>query len=225
VYDAAGPSAGPGHLLSTTAEFNPVVGWNTVDVIAPVSVPSGSYWISVFNDTALPVSNASAGASQRSLNMTYGALPAQIITGIANTTWRYSLYATGTVINSTDPVYDGLPTTIHFTTDGSTPTINSPVYSSPILVEHSINLQFFAKDPAGNTEALQVEKYVIPIHTTATLTGTYPTKTITLTCDDPSAVTYYTLDGSEPDSATIFADDSSPYELDGGDQATTDGGL
>ena len=36
--------------------------------------------------------------------------------------------------------------TIYFTTDGSTPTTLSPVYSSPILVSDDTTLQFFAVD-------------------------------------------------------------------------------
>src|SRR5262245_35297556 len=43
IYDATGPSEGPGAKVAETAEFTPAVGWNTVNVIAPVALPVGTY--------------------------------------------------------------------------------------------------------------------------------------------------------------------------------------
>ncbi|MFP3600222.1 chitobiase/beta-hexosaminidase C-terminal domain-containing protein, partial [Chryseobacterium sp. SIMBA_029] len=45
------------------------------------------------------------------------------------------------------------PATIHFTTDGTTPTTSSPVYSGPIPMA-SMTLQYLGQDTAGNTSAV-----------------------------------------------------------------------
>ncbi|MBI3337452.1 MAG: PQQ-dependent sugar dehydrogenase [Candidatus Staskawiczbacteria bacterium] len=55
IYDATGPSGGPGTLKAETNAFTPVVGWNTANVITPVSLPAGNYWLAY-----LPSSNTLA---------------------------------------------------------------------------------------------------------------------------------------------------------------------
>ncbi len=53
------------------------------------------------------------------------------------------------------------PATIYYTTDGSTPTTSSTVYSSPISVPDDLALKYFAKDTAGNSGAVVTQNYVI----------------------------------------------------------------
>jgi len=50
---------------------------------------------------------------------------------------------------------------IYYTTDGSTPTTSSSVYSSPINIFVTTTLKFFAKDLAGNSESVKTETYTI----------------------------------------------------------------
>jgi len=50
---------------------------------------------------------------------------------------------------------------IYYTTDGSTPTTSSPVYSSPISISVTTALKFFARDLAGNIEAVKSQTYTI----------------------------------------------------------------
>jgi hypothetical protein len=116
---------------------------------------------------------------------------------------------------------------IHYTLDGSQPTLGSPVYSSALQLSSNTTLRFFAVDGAGNRSGEQTERYFID--TTAPLTtanpagGTFGGDTqVTLTCDDGQggtgcAVTRYTLDGSVP------TDASPRYE--GPITVTTTGGL
>jgi len=57
---------------------------------------------------------------------------------------------------------------IYYTTDGTTPTTDSSVYSSAIAISSTTILRFFAKDKAGNRESVNTETYVW----TCTLTTT-----------------------------------------------------
>ncbi len=51
------------------------------------------------------------------------------------------------------------PASIHYTTDGSTPSRQSPLYTSPIPIERSTVLRFLGVDLAGNEEEPQRETY------------------------------------------------------------------
>jgi YD repeat-containing protein len=51
--------------------------------------------------------------------------------------------------------------TIYYTIDGSTPTIASPVYSSPISINASTTLKYIGVDPAENQSAVQTQSYII----------------------------------------------------------------
>ncbi|MBI4957968.1 MAG: chitobiase/beta-hexosaminidase C-terminal domain-containing protein, partial [Desulfovibrio sp.] len=48
-----------------------------------------------------------------------------------------------------------------YTTDGTTPTASSPVYSAPIAISTTTTLKFFSTDAAGNSEAAKTETYTI----------------------------------------------------------------
>ena len=50
---------------------------------------------------------------------------------------------------------------IYYTTDGTTPTTSSTVYSSPINISATSALKFFATDLAGNSETVKTETYTI----------------------------------------------------------------
>jgi len=45
VYDSSGPGGGPGTKKAETNSFTPTTGWNTANVITPVSLPPGTYWL------------------------------------------------------------------------------------------------------------------------------------------------------------------------------------
>ena len=51
--------------------------------------------------------------------------------------------------------------TTYYTTDGSTPTTSSSVYSGPLNFTTTTTLKFFSKDTAGNSETVQTEVYTI----------------------------------------------------------------
>jgi len=96
------------------------------------------------------------------------------------------------------------PATIYYTTNGATPTLASPVYSGPIPVGHTTSVQFFARDNAGNIEAVKMANYAInldmtpPVTTASPAGGTFSSaQSVTLTANEPATI-YYTTNGAIP---------------------------
>jgi glucose/arabinose dehydrogenase len=95
LYDASGPGGGPGALKAQTSAFNPVVGWNTANVVAPVSLPAGNYWLAY-----LPSSNGLNFAvnfnvgSFRYAGVAFGPMPAVFPAIAGQGTTHWSLYGT-----------------------------------------------------------------------------------------------------------------------------------
>jgi hypothetical protein len=96
--------------------------------------------------------------------------------------------------------------TIYYTTNGTTPTVGSTVYTAPFTISGNSTLMYFAKDTAGNVEAVKSQTYLIvpaadttpPVTTASPLGGSYPNaQTVTLTANEPATI-YYTTDGTTP---------------------------
>jgi hypothetical protein len=58
-------------------------------------------------------------------------------------------------------LFTARPATIHFTTDGSLPTLDSPRYTTPLSIERTTVLHYFSVDAYGNREAPHQERYEI----------------------------------------------------------------
>ncbi len=113
-------------------------------------------------------------------------------------------YAAGTTI----ALSANEPATIRYTTDGSTPTAASPVYSTPIPLTASFTLRYLAVDAVGNTSVPASQAYTVGADTTPPVArvspkaGTYPAgTTITLWADEPATI-YYTTNGKTPTTAS-----------------------
>ena len=109
------------------------------------------------------------------------------------------------------------PSTIFYTTDGSTPTTSSANGTSPvsgIIINTNSTLQFFAKDNLGNTSPVESAVYTILQHLTASASppgGTYSSaQSVTLAASRPSTI-FYTTDGSTP--TTSSAKGPSPLSV------------
>ena len=94
IFDATGPSGGPGNLLAQTASITPVSGWNTANVTSSVSLPAGNYWIAYLaSSNSLGYKTAYTGSTKYYV-YTYGAMPATFSTSPADYGAHWSFYAT-----------------------------------------------------------------------------------------------------------------------------------
>jgi hypothetical protein len=102
IYDATGPSGGPGALRASTASFATKTGWNTAKVVTPVSLAAGSYWLAYLpSSNALSFVKTNATGNCKYYSLSFGSLPKTFNTSPAScnpTTW--SFYATATVSSS-----------------------------------------------------------------------------------------------------------------------------
>ena len=95
VYDATGPGGGPGALKAQTNAFTPVVGWNTANVITPVSLPAGDYWLAYLPSSSSLnfAANFSIG-SFKYASFNFGPMPATFPAVVGQGTTHWSLYGT-----------------------------------------------------------------------------------------------------------------------------------
>ena len=107
IYDASGPSGGPGKLLAVTSSFATTTGWNTANVVTPVPLAAGNYWLAYLpssGNLSFLKQNNSGSCFLKAQTFSQG-MPATFATSTSNcspTTW--SFYATlapggGTVVN------------------------------------------------------------------------------------------------------------------------------
>ena len=94
------------------------------------------------------------------------------------------------------------PGTIYYTTDGTTPTTTSNIYTEPITINTNTILKYLAIDLAGNQSPIYTQTYTIdtipPTVDPNPIGGLYnTTKTVTLTINEPGTI-YYTTDGTTP---------------------------
>jgi N-acetylneuraminic acid mutarotase len=151
--------------------------------------------------------------------------------GYLNDLWQYSLAASPSVspapaadMPSFSPapgtytsaqtlmITDQTPSTvIYYTTDGTMPNADSPVYSGPITVSSTVRISAIAVTSGYAVSSLASATYTINYPPVATPTfsvpaGTYLTaQTVTISDTNPNAAIYFTTDGSTPTtSSTLY---------------------
>jgi subtilase family serine protease len=97
--------------------------------------------------------------------------------------------------------------TIYYTTDGTTPTTSSTLYTGPITVSTSETIKAIASVSGYMTSAVATASYIIhPAETPAfsLAAGLYSTiQTVTISDATPGATIYYTIDGTTPSASSI----------------------
>jgi len=102
-------------------------------------------------------------------------------------------------------------TTIYYTTNGTTPTTSSSVYSGPITVNSSETLEAIAVESGYTTSPVSTSAYAInssvATPTFSLATGTYSTsQSVTISDATSGATIYYTINGTTPTtSSTVYS--------------------
>ncbi|HEX4320597.1 MAG TPA: chitobiase/beta-hexosaminidase C-terminal domain-containing protein [Acidobacteriaceae bacterium] len=110
-------------------------------------------------------------------------------------------YATTQTVTINEPIADS---TIYYTTNGTTPTTSSTVYSGPITVSVSETVKAIAANSRYTNSAVATAAYMIGSTTLPTPTlfpgaGTYTApQTVTMSDATPGATIYYTTNGTAP---------------------------
>ena len=126
IYDASGPSGGPGALKASTASFAPTKGWNTAKVATPVSLAAGSYWLAFLpSSNALGFAEIHVTGNCKYYSYNFGSLPSTFSTSpvSCNPTTR-SFYATLTLASTSPSAVNGACGSSNGESLASTPTAN-----------------------------------------------------------------------------------------------------
>lgn len=110
VYDATGPSGGPGSLKAQTNSFVPTTGWNTQNVVTPIALTAGTYWLAYLPSSSSLAFVRDGTGSFRYYSYTFGPMPTTFSTTPTSGTDHWSLYATLTQGGGTTPCNTVTPT-------------------------------------------------------------------------------------------------------------------
>ena len=126
IYDASGPSGGPGALKASTASFAPTKGWNTAKVRTPVSLAAGSYWLAFLpSSNALGFLKMNKTGNCKYYSYSFGSLPGKFSTSPVScnpATW--SFYATLTLASTSPSAVNGACGSSNGESLASVPTAN-----------------------------------------------------------------------------------------------------
>jgi hypothetical protein len=156
--------------------------------------------------TVKAIAVANNGLASAVAAAVYTIVPPAVTPAFSPAPGTYSSAQTVTISTTTPSA------TIHFTTDGSTPTTSSPVYSGSITVAASETVKAIAVATGYTTSAVGSAAYTINLPAAATPTfspagGSYSSaQSVTIGTTTPSATIYYTTNGLTPTtSSAVYA--------------------
>jgi hypothetical protein len=165
---------------------------------------AGTYNVTVNGSSVVSGATVSTGDTTLYFESTSGAVAVSQTGSTAATptfspaAGTYSSAQTVTISDSTSG------STIYYTTNGSTPTTNSAVYSSPITVSATETVEAIATASGYSESAVGSAAYTIGTPTVATPTfnpaaGSYgPAQSVTISDSTSGATIYYTTNGTTP---------------------------
>ena len=150
-----------------------------------------------------------AGAYTDSKGVVHGFLFTPTVPTVATPTFSVSAgtYTTAQTVTISDKTAGAA---IYYTLDGTTPTSQSPKYTSPLTVSQTTTIRAIAEATGYANSAVASATYTIKLPLTAAPTfspavGTYTTiQTIALTDATKGASIYYTLNGTTPSTASTL---------------------
>jgi cysteine-rich repeat protein len=182
-----------GSPVTTTVTYNSSNRTATIEPSANLAAAT-QYTIRVTTSVTDDTSNALASTFESTFttsataDSTAPVSTANVATGTYTSAQTVTLSATDSGVACTD-------CNIYYTTDGSTPTTSSTVYTSALTISSTTTLKFFARDPAGNSESpANSRTYTITITVPAVPTGLVAggmTNSVSLNWDDVSGATGY----------------------------------
>lgn len=131
--------------------------------------------------------------------------------------WTVDTFPPVTTATPAGGIYTGTTTvtltvsedaTIHYTTDGTTPSLSSPVFSAPLVLRTDTVVSYFSIDPAGNRETVQRQTYTFS--TNGDINGDGVVDII-----DVSMVLRYVINLAQPTAGELARMDVAPLGRDG----------
>ena len=92
VYNNVGGQ--PQTLLAQTAEFTPIVGWNTQNVVTPTQLSAGTYWLAYLPESSNLHFRVTNTGTARWYSYPYGTLPTTFSSSFQSGITHWSFYAT-----------------------------------------------------------------------------------------------------------------------------------
>ncbi len=117
--------------------------------IAKTGLAAGSHTLSVRGKTSAGVWQTAPTAAAWTIDLAVPVTAASPVGGTYSASQSVTLSANEAA-------------TIYYTTNGTTPTVSSPKYTGTISVSNTATIKYFAKDAAGNIEAVKSQTYNFP---------------------------------------------------------------
>lgn len=167
---------------ASSSTYSTAISVSTTETIQAIAVASG-------------YTNSSVASAKYTINLPAAATPTFSPAG-----GNYTSSQSVTISDTTNGA------SIYYTTDGSTPTSSSTLYSTPIAVSSTTTINAIAVATGFSNSAVGTATYTFPTTAAPTFSpapGTYyPSQAVTLSDTTTGATIYYTTDGSTPTSSS-----------------------